>query len=126
MKRMYIGLGLLAVMLAVGIWVTVMFDRIHAPLSATLDQAQAAALAGDWEQAGILTGQAHAQWRRARELIAAVADHAPLEEMDALFARLEVLQQMHQADEFASDCAELSSLASAMADSQRILWWNLL
>ena len=126
MKRMYIGIVLLAVMLAAGILMSVLFLRLHQPLSATLEQAKMAALSGDWEQTARLTDQAHQQWQQCRNFTAAVADHEPLEEMDALFARLEVLCRMRQADEFASDCAQLSRLAQAMADSQQITWWNLL
>ncbi len=126
MKRMYFGLGLLAVLLAVGIGLTAVFVRLHEPLSGALEQAQKAALAGDWEQAASITEKTHRGWKRFCHFTAAVADHEPMEEMDAMFSRLEVLCQMHQADEFVSDCAELARMAEAMAESQKLVWWNLL
>lgn len=126
MKRLYIGAALLAVMLAAGICLTAVFTGIHGPLSEQLQEAQAAAVAGDWEKAADLTARAREKWEKYRHFTAAVADHEPLEEMDSLFARLEVLCQLREEDEFAADCAQLARLADAMAESQRINWWNLL
>ena len=126
MKRLYIGAALLAVMLAAGICLTVAFTAIHEPLSSRLQEAQEAAVAGDWEKAADLTEQARQKWEEFRHFTAAVADHEPLEEMDSLFARLEVLCRLREEDEFAADCAQLARLADAMAESQRINWWNLL
>ena len=126
MKRLYIGAALLAVMLAAGICLTAIFNSIHEPLSAQLQEAQAAAVAGDWEKAADLTARSREKWEKYRHFTAAVADHEPLEEMDSLFARLEVLCQLREEDEFAADCAQLARLADAMAESQRINWWNLL
>lgn len=126
MTRLYIGIGLLIVMLVLGICLTMAFSALHEPLAQQLESAQAAAIAGDWEKAMTLAADARAQWRRFRHFTAAVADHEPLEQMDALFFRLEVLGLLREADEFASDCAELSRLATAMAESQQLTWWNLL
>ena len=126
MKRLYIGAGLLAVMLAAGIFLTGAFNAIHEPLQDQLQQAQTAAAAGDWQKAGDLTKQAKEKWEASRHFVAAVADHEPLEEMDSLFARLEVLCLLREEDEFAADCAELARLCEAMAESQRVTWWSLL
>lgn len=124
--RLYIGIGLLAVILALGICLTVAFSFLHEPLSEQLDQAKNAAIAGDWKKATALAEDARAKWMKFRHFTAAVADHEPLERMDSLFARLEVLGKLKEEDEFAADCAELARLASAMAESQAIPWWNLL
>ncbi len=126
MKRMYFGLGLLTVLLSVAILLTMVFVRLHDPLPEALERAQNAALAGDWEEAAAVTEKVHKQWKRFCHFTAAVADHEPMEEMDAMFARLEVLCRMHQADEFVSDCAELAKMAQAMTESQKLVWWNLL
>lgn len=126
MKRMYLGIGLLAVLLAAGILVTVLFTACHDPIRASLEQAAAAARAGDWERASALTERAESAWKRSRCFTAAVADHAPMEEMEAMFARLRQLAQLRQSDEFTADCAQLASMAAAMVESQRISWQNLL
>ncbi len=126
MRRLHLGLGLLAALLATGIWLTSVFVRLHEPVSGTLEQAQEAVWEGDWEKASMLTHRVHQDWKNTREFIAAVADHEPLEEMDAMFYRLEAECRLRQADEFAADCAELARLANAMAESQKIVWWNFL
>lgn len=126
MKRMYIGIGLLAVLLGAGILLTALFTALHDPISDTLEQAQAAAQAGDWAAAQALTDQARSAWGQSRFFTAAVADHEPMEEMEAMFSRLAALAQLRQSDEFTSDCAQLAHMAKAMADSQRLTWWNLL
>lgn len=126
MKRVYFGFSLLILMLVIGTAITLRFSALHVPLAQQLRQAQSAAENGDWETAKAQTDAARAQWEQSRPFTAAVADHAPLEQMDALFARLAVLSQLQNLEEFAADCAELSRLATAMAHSQQLFWWNLL
>lgn len=126
MKRMYIGVALLAILLAVGICLTAVFVWLHRPITEALEQAQAAALAGEWAQVETLTETVYRRWQTISRFTAAVADHEPLEEMDALLARLSVLEATRQQEEFAATCAELARRSDAMADSQRLTWWNLL
>ncbi len=126
MKRIWFGAGLLLVMLALGIATTLLFARLHLPLQETLTQAAHAALEEDWETAVALTAQAKADWDKYRDFTAAMADHEPLEEMEAQFARLELLAAQQETDEFAADCIELAHQAQAMADSQAFNWWSIL
>ena len=88
MKRLWIGIAFLAVMLAMGIVLTVLFDRIHTPLSENLQEASRLAMMDDWEKATALAKQARADWEKYREFIAAVADHEPLEKMEYLLDQL--------------------------------------
>lgn len=126
MKRLYIGIGLLVAILAVGIFLTGAFSALHDPLAKKMDQAAAAAMAENWDDAAKMAAQAQADWARIRNFTAAVADHEPLEEVDSLFAQLEVLVCAKDAKEFAMVCARLSTLATALARSQSVTWWNLL
>ena len=125
MKRLWIGIGFLAVILLIGTGITLAFEQLHKPLSDTLQQASEAAMAEDWEKASALTKSAKADWEKCREFTAAVADHEPLEEMDALFAQLEVRARQQETTDFAALSAQLARMAQAMADSQSISWWNL-
>lgn len=126
MKRLYIGIVLLAVLLVLGTCLTAAFSTLHDPLSARLSQAAEAAAAGDLPQAVALATEARGDWERWRRFTASVSDHEPLEQIDGLFARLAVLAQMEQPAEFAATCAEISRLTAAMADSQRLTWWDFL
>ena len=126
MRRLWIGVGFLIVMLAVAILLTVLFDRIHTPLSEDLRQASQLAMEGDWEKATALTQQARADWKQYRELIAAVADHEPLEKMENLLEQLDVYAQQRRTADFSAMCVELAAMADAMLESQQLTWWNFL
>ncbi len=126
MKRMWIGISLLLVVLLIGIGLTAAFSALHQPLAEKMEQASRAALAEDWEKAETLVEEASAQWERIRHFTAAVADHEPMEEMSSLLAELQVLLTLREKEAFATGCARLAKLAEAMAESQAVVWWNLL
>ena len=126
MKRLWIGIGFLIFLLAAGIVISVLFSSLHSPIAQSLQKASEAALSGDWSTASTLTNQAHSSWNALLQFTAAVADHEPLEEMDALFAQLDVLLQLRETEDFAALSRQLSQLAQAMADSQSFYWWHFL
>lgn len=126
MRRLWVGVIPLLAVLIVGIGLTVAFERIHEPMAEKLEQASAAALQGDWEKALALTGEVRAEWEKYRGFAAAVADHEPLEQIDGLLAQLKVWEKQQEPTGYATTCQQLAQIARAMADSQRIIWWNLL
>lgn len=126
MKHFWLGGAILLFFLISGLVTTFVFGRIHEPLSEDLEDAAEAALEGEWEKAVFFANAAEARWEKYRSLTAAVADHAPLEEMDAAFAVLDTYTELGWWGEFAVLCAQLSQMASAMAESQSFVWWNLL
>ena len=109
MKRLWVGIILLLILLAGTLAVTVAMDRIYAPMAEALE-------AGDLEKAE----QRYGRWR---QLTAAFADHGPMEEMDSLFARAEICED---AQERKALCAELAQRARAMSNAHSPTWWNLL
>lgn len=126
MKRLWIGIVLLLLVPAMGIYLSMTFRTALEPLGEKAEAAAVAALQNDWETASALTRQARADWDRFRNFGAAMADHEPLEEMDSIFARLEILCQLGSTEAFAAECAQLRQAAAALADSQAVIWWNLL
>ena len=126
MKRFWIGIALLAVMLGSGIWITIAANRVHGRISDTLSFASQAALKGDWDTAQGKTLEAMAKWERCRKATAAIADHEPMEEIDSLFSQLEVLLQLREAASFSALCARVSVLVRAVGEAHDISWWNLL
>ena len=126
MKRLWLGVGILLLFLALGILLTFSFSRIHAPLAQTLEDASRLALSGNWETACAEAKEARSRWERYRNFTAAVADHAPLEEMDALFSQLDIYISLSWQGEFAALCTQLSQMAAAMEESQQLTWWTLL
>lgn len=126
MGRFWIGAGILVLLLAVGLWVSYTMDTTHESIGKTLDQAAADALKGDLESGFALAQQARSQWQANWTRTATVADHAPMDEIDGLFAQLEAYRQSRRPDDFAAYCARLSALVAAVGEAHSLTWWNLL
>lgn len=126
MKRFWIGVCVLAVLLVSGWVTTAAIERCHAPISQELSMAAQAALTGDWTRAVQLSEDATQKWQRCRDFTAAFADHSVLEEMESLFAEVEIYRQAESYLSFAAVCAHLSRLADAVAQSHLPKWQNLL
>lgn len=124
--RFWIGIGLLAVFLALGLWVTAVMEDIHEPMAELLEEAAQEALEGDLTEAAELADQAHRRWERYRKGTASVADHAPMDEIDGLFAQTQTFARAGQWQDFAASCARLSKLVEAMSEAHGLGWWNLL
>ena len=90
MKRSWIGFALLLVLLAGGIAATWGMAKCHEPIARDLENAAKTALQGDMARGESLMLQARDAWGRSRHLGACFADHTPMEEIDALFAQVEV------------------------------------
>ena len=126
MSRFWIGIALLAVFLCLGLWVTWAMDDIHAPICRTLEQAADAALAGDLQAATALASNARDAWARHWHGTAAAADHAPMDEIDGLFAQVEILARAGNTADFAATCGRLAKLIAAIGEAHSPSWWNLL
>lgn len=126
MKRLWIGIIVLSVLLSSGIGITMLIFRTHRPIAKTLQQASHAAISGNWEQATMQAQQAHRQWKKCRDLTAALADHSVLEEVDSLFAQVQVYTALRDVYSFGAACAHLSRLTQAIAESQLPKWQNFL
>lgn len=126
MKRGWIGLGLLLVLLAGGLLGTWGMTACHEPMAEDLEKAAAYALLGDWNRAESLAQTARADWEACWQFTAIFADHAPMEEIDGLFAQLEVYEDVRDAVPFAAVCKELSREVQAMGDAHGLNWWNML
>lgn len=126
MKRCWFGLGLLIVLLAGSIFVTWHMGRSHEPMAEAVTQAAERALTGDWGNAEALAGKARASWEKNWGISAAFADHEPMEEINGLFAQLEVYAASRDSLGYAAVCAQLRTALEAMGDAHGFVWWNLL
>ena len=126
MKRMWLGIGLLGLFLGLGLWGSYAMSALHDPIAHQLEQAADIALDGDLSVALDIAETARAKWDGHWHGTAIVADHAPMDEIDALFAQLPIYAEMsHQAD-FAACCAQLAALITATAEAHAFSWWNIL
>lgn len=126
MKRGIWGIGILLGLLAFGIATSVGMRSIHRDIGRHLQLAQTAAAEEQWQTASAEVQQATSAWQRFHTFTAAFADHTPMDEMDGLFAELEVFLQNRESPHFEAVCGRLVLQAQAMADSHGIQWWNIL
>ena len=126
MKRLWIGILVLSLLLASGSLVAFAMGRCHTPISNSLSLAAQSATKGDLPQGVRHAEAALSQWLHCRDLTAAFADHDVIEEMDALFAEIRIYAEAQDATAFAAVCAHLSELAKAVAESHHPKWQNLL
>ena len=126
MKRGWFGAALLLVLLGLGIASSVLMGIFHEPLAQSLERAADLALAENWEKSQEIVEQAQEKWEKMWHFSATVSDHGPMEEIDALFAQLEIYQKSRDPVNFAAACASLSRQIEAMGDAHEISWWNLL
>lgn len=125
-RRFYLGVGILVFFLVLGIFVTLGLAHIHEPIAQDLEQASRIALAGDLEAGTQLALQAKGSWQRYWGCTASVADHTPMDEIDSLFAEMEVFALAQDPEHFAACCAQLARLVQSVADAHNPAWENLL
>lgn len=126
MKRAKIGTWLLIFLLVIGAVSSWGMVRFTEPLGEALEAAADAALREDWDRAEALAGQARARWEKYWNFCAVFADHEPMENINGLFAQLEVYAQNRDTQVFAAACAQLSEDTAAIGEAHSFTWWNLL
>lgn len=126
MKRLWIGILILAILLSGSLAISICMGRIHRPIAEKLELAAQKALDDNWSEALALTRQASARWEKYHRFTAAFADHTPMDEMDTLLEELEVYAVQQENPHFSATCAHLHFMATAIAESHNISWWNLL
>jgi len=124
--RELVGAILLAVLLLLGLLSAWDMGSTHTAISRQMEDAAWYALTGDWESARLASDSARSQWEAHRGVSSVLADHTPMEEIDALFARIGISSAAREAEEFAAACAELSRHVMAMGEAHRLSWQNLL
>ena len=126
MNRLWIGMGILLILLAMGIgllWGSeVFFDKF----AENLEQAQSFAMAGNWAAAGEKTEECRRQWETYHRFWAALTDHEPVEEVEELLDWLQVYQSRELEVDYATVCQSLVRLAEAINESHSLRWWSIL
>ena len=126
MKRFWLGLGLLILLLALGFYETYRVNTLTLPVADAVEQAGNAAAEGDWPRAAGLLQQAQALWKKHWGFLSAMLHHGPMEEIDSQFSRAEALLESRSAGEFAAGCARLAELIRAMGEGHQLNFQNLL
>lgn len=117
---------LLSISLIAGLFTSRNMERSHWEISKRLEDAAWFALAENWEDARQAAAAAENQWKGCRNRNSLLSDHTPMEQIDALFARVGIFSAARNREEFAATCAELSRYVRAMGEAHRLTWQNLL
>ena len=125
MYRGWLGAGLLALFLALGIVTMTLMDNAHLPTGDLLEQAAELALQGELERGAELGMRAKYRWEKQWQATATVADHSPMDDVDALFAEMKIYAAAGEAPHFAACCKELAKRVQAVAEAHRFSWWNI-
>lgn len=126
MKRCWIGAAFLLVLLIVSLLTTWAMEEIHEPMEENLEQAAESALLGDWKSASRAFREARDAWEEWAHFRACLADHTPIEEIEAAFASAQVYGLTRSKTSFAASCRELAKKAAAMGEAHGLGWWNIL
>ena len=126
MKRIWIGIILLVVLLGAGLWISGFMQEAHGPVSRDVKLAGQLALEGQWDAARAFAKRGQDQWEEKWPVTAAIADHEPMDEIDALFAQLEAYAGAEDPVAYSALCAHLGSLLEALSQSHNCKWWNLM
>ena len=126
MKRFWLGMGLLGLLLGLSLLSAWGMDTLCSPIGQKLNAAAQAAQEANWEQALQQSAAARQRWEGQRKAIASFTLHDPLEEVDALFEALDIFSQQKDAIHFSEYCAQIASLTEAIAEAQSLGWWNIL
>lgn len=126
MRRSWIGFFLLLALLAAGALATWSMGEIHEPISRELEQAAESCLNKNWGMAAFHTAQARREWEKWQLLRATLTDHDPTEEIDALFATLEVYGSCREELAFAALSREMAEKIEAIGDAHSLIWKNIL
>lgn len=126
MKRFWIGIAMLIMLLSGSLLAQHRMERIHTPCAMDLAWSADRAQAGDWQSAGELAHRARDTWSRNWRFTAILSNHQPLDEVDALFEELEVYLTRQETTSYCAACVFLSQRVMDLGESFRLNWWNLL
>lgn len=125
MKRCWIGVGFLVILLAASLTVTWAMNALHKPIEEDLNRAAELAAAGDWEEGARHFYRAKESWDKWEHFRFSFADHTPVEEISAAFRSLEVYCAAREEPDFPARCRELARKVAAVGEAHGITWWNI-
>ena len=123
MKRMWIGGGLLAILLAASLLVNTALERRIAPDAESLRQAGYLAMAGEWEQAITLSEQAKQSWEDMQWAAEILTGQKDLSQIAAAFEQLQGYLYINPT-EYQSLCIALANDLDTIIQTHDCTWKN--
>ena len=125
-RRFWLGIFILVLFLLMGLGAAWGMKKIHFPGETALAQAADQAMAGDLSAAGASAMEAYDRWVKTRDLTASLADHAPMDDVEKLFAEMQVYADTGETPHFIACCRQLRVMLRAMYDAHSPSLWNFL
>ena len=126
MKQLWIGIGILAGLVAVCLGAFGLLRARTVETTALLSQAQAAGVAGDTDGAIRYSLAARAQWEKHAGYIDAVMSHEETDDIHREFSDLLVYAENDKREEFLSSCGRLLVMVEHLTQMERPYWYNIL
>lgn len=126
MKHLFTGALLLVCLLVAGAFSSYGVQQAQAPITAQLEQAAQAGFSEDWILAETHFSAARSRWEKYHKILATFVDHTPMEEIDGLFAELEIYKDSRDSTLFSGVCLRLCQMTQTIGEAHQINWWNLL
>ena len=126
MKRIWFGVVLLILMLVLGLISSTFMKETWLKQSENLNRAAILASDGDWVNARNLLAEAQAEWEEKQLLLAVLCQHEPIEQIDGLFAQLEVFSESRKGASFESTCVYLARQLESLGRSHSFNFSNFL
>lgn len=126
MKHLFLGLGILAVLLALGIGSSALLCRSTRDSEALLLAAEAAVAEGDLPTAAALAQQAGQAFSARQELLSALLSHEELDQIAIGFAQLRAYGAEGSREGFRAQCGELLFRLRHVAQLDQPFYYNFL
>ena len=121
MKRCWFGGGLLVLLLAVSLLLSLHMGKVQQELQENMLRA-ATLVDTDREKAQELADQTFQRWQRQRPVMAVLSDHAPMEVIEEYFC---LLIPQAETEDFRETCLRLAAQLKALGEAQMPTWENL-
>ena len=123
MKRMWIGTGLLALLIVAGLLTGAVLNKRMNQAAQQLATAGEAAQAEEWGKADTLIGQVNADWERMKWAAEALSDHERLNQIDTAFSQLPAYAGNDPAS-YQALCIAIAQDLLLVAKNHTISWRN--
>ena len=124
MRRVWLGAGLLAILLTLGLLTGAAMKASVCPDTEDLTAAAEAARRGDWEQAKALTVQVRADWEQMKWAAEMLSDHETLGQIDTAFAQLSACEYADPVG-YATLCTAIAQDLQSVVKNHICSWQNI-
>lgn len=125
MRRLYVALGALLLLLGLTLWHIRSVDRESARLEALLARVDAAVEAGDWPTGRRRMAQAQQEWQRVKPWLGMVLRVDHTEDVDRAIEELWTQLQMERAGDYRGGSAALMERLRDLSEAEQLSLANL-